>query len=519
MRFSLGQELRQEQKQILTQKMIQSMEILQLTQMQLEERIDKELQENPVLEIEDIADNVYGTFSSASFQTSENDSSIIIPPELQENEKRYEKEQPLHVEENSNNTDDFEIASDFSELYSDTIDEAPARSQNYIEELEERHADAAANIPAREETLQEHLISQLVWFNISPPLREMTERIINNLDGNGYFGRCDDKKVYYPYDIETFLVEDASPEEKMLAAEALKLVRQLEPAGVGARDLQDCLMLQVHDEMSCADALRILIKSHLNDIANNRIPKISRETGLPVPLIQEAIAALRQLKPHPGREFAKSPSAAIIPDIIVEKDEDGYTVRLADDNARHVRINEEYRDLAKECDSETRKYLRNKIGSAQWFIDAIEQRKRTLLEVSRAIIQHQIDFFEEGPQTIKPLKMQQIAEQVGIHITTVSRACEDKWILTPQGVYPFKRFFSGTIASTDNSEDGGHSQDSVKFRLRELIDSEDKKKPFSDDELVQKLAVEGIKVARRTVVKYRQAMDIPSSRGRKEWGS
>ncbi|GHT25916.1 RNA polymerase sigma-54 factor [Planctomycetales bacterium] len=522
MRFSLGQELRLEQRQILAQKMIQSMEILQLNQMRLEERIDQELQKNPVLEFDD---SVSGDILSGSlvhdvvpsgFQLLTGDSEIPAPEETFAGEEKsgsekFEREPPLRIEENSNNTDDFEIASDFADTYSDTIDEAPARSQGYLEEMSERRAETFANIPARKETLQEYLISQLVWFSVSEPLRDMTERIINNLNKNGYF----------PYSIETFLGEDAAAEDKLLAEDALKIVRRLEPAGVGAKDLEDCLLLQVKDDMPNSDVLRLLIKSYIEDIANNRIPHIIRSTGLPLPLIQRAIAELRQLKPHPGAEFSEKAATAIIPDIIVEKDEEGnYTVRLAEDSAKHLRVNSEYQDMAKQktTDKEIRKYLRQNIGTANWFIEAIEQRKRTLLEISRTIIQHQINFFEEGPQEIKPLKMQQIAEQVGVHITTVSRACEDKWMLTPHGVYPFKRFFSGCIASTDGTEDGGHSQDSVKRLLRELIDRENKKEPLNDDMLVKKLAAEGIKVARRTVVKYRQAMNIPSSRGRKEWG-
>jgi len=508
MRFNLGQEMRLEQRQILAQRMIQSMEILQLNQMRLNERIDKELQTNPVLEIDDTAsvNNVQDTLP-ASFQVLENDT---VPEEMPVNRERFEIEPPLRIEENSNNADDFEIVSDFAEIYSDTIDETPARSQSYIEEMEDLRADTFANIPARDETLQEYLTSQLSWFNISGPLRDMAERIINNLNVNGYF----------PYDIETFLGEDALPDEKSLAEEALEFVRRLEPAGIGAKNLQDCLMMQVHDSTPHADILRILIKSYIGDIANNRIPQIVRSTGLPLSVIQEVIAELRHLKPHPGAEFSERSAAVIIPDIIVEKDEEeNYTVRIADDITQRLRINEEYLDMSKQkaTDKETRKYLRQNIGSAQWFFEAIEQRKRTLLEVSRAIVQHQIDFFEDGPQAIRPLKMQQIAEQVGVHITTVSRACEDKWMLTPQGIYSFKRFFTGSIASIDSSEDGGHAQDTVKRKLRELIDSEDKKEPLNDNAIVKKLADDGIKVARRTVVKYRQAMNIPSSRGRKEW--
>jgi RNA polymerase sigma-54 factor len=216
--------------------------------------------------------------------------------------------------------------------------------------------------------------------------------------------------------------------------------------------------------------------------------------------------------------FAEQAAPAIFPDLAVEKNDDGqYVVRILDGRSQRLSINDYYRDISKkkETDKGTRDYIKKNIGSSQWLIEAIEQRRATLTKVGPAIVDHQIDFFELGPHALKPLKMQPIADLVGVHVTTISRACDEKWLLTSQGIYPLKRFFSGAIAASDGGDTV--AQDAVMLKLRDIIDKEDKSKPFSDDELVRELSEAGIKIARRTVVKYRQVMKIPSSRERRAW--
>jgi RNA polymerase sigma-54 factor len=211
-------------------------------------------------------------------------------------------------------------------------------------------------------------------------------------------------------------------------------------------------------------------------------------------------------------------AVVVVPDIFVEEAESGqYTVRLIDGRAAQLRISQFYRDqMSKhETDKETKSYIRKKIGSARWLLDAIEQRRDTLLRVSQAIVDHQTEFFEKGQQALKPLKMQQIADRVGLHVTTVSRACDDKWISSPQGVFPIRRLFAGGVATADGGENVAN--DVVRSKIQEIVDKENKKDPLSDDAIVKKLEAEGIQVARRTIVKYRQLLGIPSSRGRRRW--
>ena len=493
MHFSFGQEFRQEQKQVLSQRMIQAMEILQLTTLQLEERINQELENNPLLELStELRENVQGA--------EDGEPAEPVPD--------FEVEPIAAIGTSSDSREDFQTADDFAEAYADTIDELPARSQNWLEADTERRNDAFANIPSPSPTLQDYLIEQLGWFDLSPEQREMTERIINNLDPNGYF--------MLPW--EEFLGIQRSEHEQKLATEAIRIVRRLDPPGVGATNLRDCLMLQLTSETPYQDILRVLILDHLEDIRHNRLPLIVKATGFDLSTLQSAIAELKRLNPRPGAAFAEKAAPSVMPDLAVEKNDDGqYVVHILDGRSQNLSINADYRNMArkKETDKETRNFFKPYIGSAKWLIEAIEQRRATLTKVGQAIVDHQVDFFEVGPHALKPLKMQQIADQVGVHVTTVSRACDEKWMLTPQGIYPLKRFFSGAIAATDGSET--IAQDAVLLKLREIIDNENKSKPLSDDALVRELAAVGIKIARRTVVKYRQSLHIPCSNKRKDW--
>ncbi|MFZ5832148.1 MAG: RNA polymerase factor sigma-54, partial [Planctomycetota bacterium] len=218
-------------------------------------------------------------------------------------------------------------------------------------------------------------------------------------------------------------------------------------------------------------------------------------------------------------DFGEAFVPPVTPDVFVEQGEDGsWSVRLEDGQTPSLFISPYYRKLiaSGQANNETRDYIKRKINSAQWLIDSIEQRRNTLTRVSQAIVDHQREFLGKGPEHIEPLKMQQIADKVGVHVTTVSRAVDDKWIQTPRGIFPLKRFFCGGTVSADGEE---VAWDTVRMKLQELIDREDKEHPLSDDQLVKEMVNQGITVARRTITKYRKAMNIPSSRQRRDWGA
>ena len=229
----------------------------------------------------------------------------------------------------------------------------------------------------------------------------------------------------------------------------------------------------------------MLISHHLEDIAHNRLPAIQKDTGFDLQTIKEAIEVLRHLNPRPGTQFIADNIPYVVPDILVERTEDGeYTVRLLDDWLPNIYISRRYIDLYREkgADPKTKEYLKRKIQSAQWLQESIEQRRNTLEKVTKAIIQHQRAFLEKGPEHIEPLKMQQIADQVGVHVTTVSRAVDDKWVQTPRGIFPLKRFFGGGTHNTATGEEV--AWETIKQKLLEIIDHEDKSNPLSDEDLV-----------------------------------
>lgn len=459
-----------------------------MSQLELEEHIEQELEKNPVLEM------------AEPERSADEDAS---------QSEIFEKEHEIVIGESENSQEDFLLADEFANLYRDTIDESPSRSQNWLESEQDRRDDFLANVPSESRTLYQFLTEQLYWIDLTKELRQMVERILSNLDKNGYFSQSEDQ----------FLGSKTNDEERKLFSEGLAIVRDLEPTGVGALDLKDCLMMQLTDEHASFEILYELISKHLEDVMHNRLPYISKQTGFSIEAIQNAIEDLRQLRPRPSAGFADAPLPSIIPDVIIDRNDDGtYSVRIEDERIPKVQISGYYRDLMQKQDADkvTKDYIKQKIGSAQWLIDLIQQRKNTLLRVAGAIVEHQTAFLEYGPLSIKPLKMQQIADKVGVHVTTVSRACDDKYMQTPQGIFPFKRFFTGSISSSE-SDDEQISQDAVMSKLREIVDSEDKTEPYADEDLVKMLVSNGIKIARRTIAKYRLILKIPSSRERRIW--
>ena len=492
------------QKQVLAPRMIQSMEILQLPLMALQERIEQEMEDNPVLDqLEPEADETADA-ENADAEDSRNDSLA-------------DGERELVVKDGTDNVDDFERLLDMAENLPDDYEERSRPSLNRIEAEADRRHDVMANMLARPESLVEYLQHQLAWFELEDDVRRMAERLIYSLDTNGYL-KTPLEELLPPVPVETNGdVVGFRAAQLAIAEAALFVVQRLDPLGVGARSLKECLLLQLVPGTPDYDALRILITNHLEDLENNRLPQISKKTGLSIEKIQEVWQELRKLKPKPGADFNETTVPAVTPDVFVERNDEGqYEVRLEDTQLPSLYISPYYRKLLKDenTNAETREYIKRKVNSAQWLIESIEQRRSTLTRVSQAIVDHQTKFLDDGPDHIEPLKMQQIADKVGVHVTTVSRAVDDKWIQTPRGIFPLKRFFVGGTTSADGEE---VAWDRVRIKLQEIIDNEDKTKPLSDDAIVDELGKAGITVARRTVTKYRKAMNIPSSRGRRDW--
>src|SRR3954447_11170429 len=475
MRLDTSQQMRTDMRLRMAPRMIQSMEILQLPLMALQERIDQELSENPVLV--DLRE------TSTPEPEAETDVEETAVPSVEE-------------------PPEFE-ADDWAE----SLGESHRMSRAALSEEADRKHDAMQNMASRPRSLHDDLSDQLGFLDAEPAVRALAEYIIFNLDDNGYFN----------HDLAEIVRDFGGDLTLAQAEEALALVQKLDPPGVGARNLRECLLLQLTPDVPCRDILQVLVSNHLDDIQQNRLPTIEKKTGIAIDKIKEAIEHLRRLNPRPGSQYVPESTQYVVPDLIVEPNEHGeYEVRLVDDHTPQLAISRYYQKQLKnkQTDPAAREFIQKRIQSARWLIESIEQRRNTLLKVARAIIEHQKDFLDKGPESIEPLKMQKIAERVHVHVTTVSRAVDDKWVQTPRGIFSLKRFFGGGTTTADGEE---VAWDTIKQKLLEIIAKEDKSNPLSDEEIVEELGRHGFPVARRTVTKYRRTLHIPSSRQRKRF--
>jgi len=466
------------------------MEILQLPLQMLEARIDQEMNENPLLE-----------------KIDTDEAAPEEQVEVVDSDAPTESERELVVDETSNNEEDFERLLELDRQIPDHFDEKPRKSADRIQQEAGRRHDALANIVTRETTLQDALELQLRELEIPDEVKAFASRIVSSLDSNGYLMAA----------LEDLLPVNATDADIQASLAALDAVQALEPTGVGARNLRECLLLQLNPRMARFEELRTLISDHLQDLKENRLPAIQRKTGFSIEVIQETWEELKKLDPKPGAIYQKTIAPVVTPDVFIDEDDNGkFIVRLEEGRVPQLRISNYYRQrlMSGDATPEEKEFIKRKVNAAQWLIESIQQRQNTVTRVSQAIVDHQEAFLRHGPEHIEPLKMQQIADIVGVHVTTVSRAVDDKYIQAPRGIFPLREFFVGGTTSAEGEE---IAWDAIRIKLQEVVDAEDKAKPFSDEDLVKELAKHGLNVARRTVTKYRKKMDIKSSRQRRDW--
>lgn len=489
--MNLGMKAIQGQYQTLTPRMIQSMEILQMPVADLLEKVQSELQENPFLEVKEKQGEEGAAAEFNADGVLKHDESGAL---------------------------EFNRLEEINKDWGDHFDADHRPSRGALEEMSDRKFDAMQNAADHQPSLQDHLLEQIGYLELDERLRELTEFVISHLDDNGYLlGHDPDTNTPRPINLQELADNAPGGATVDQIEDALGVVQKLDPPGVGARDVKECLLLQVTDEVPHAELVRTLVRDHMEDVAFNRLPLIHKKTGADLDAIAEAIAELRHLDPKPGARFTPDSTRYVVPDVVVERTEDDdFTVRLTDDWLQSVRISKEYVAVKKDRSQPkpVREMLKDKFQKAQWLLSAIEQRRNTLRRVTQEIVKHQRPFFDLGPDHILPLKMEQIAERVGVHVTTVSRAVDDKWVQTPRGVFPLRRFFGGGTKSADGQD---IAWETIKGKLLEIIGGEDKKAPLSDEDIVKKFAEAGLTIARRTVTKYREALKIPSSRQRRDW--
>jgi RNA polymerase sigma-54 factor len=454
--------LRMEQKLKLTPQMIQSIEILLLPQLALEERIMSEVESNPALEMLDSQGPEYPV--GAVDATGE-----AVRDPFPEPDQEWLFKRRARVD-----------------------DDAPDKME------------ALEATPDKPPSLADHLLDQLRFQDIPPEVRELLPDLCWQLDRRGYL---------------TQPLNELFPEEKLeLAEQAWEWVRRCDPAGIGARDLRDCLQLQLMREPGDNSFELRLVRDHLDDVLKNRLPVIAQGMGVDVQRVQEGVEVIQKLDPKPGLPFASGENNYVVPDVVVERDEQGeWVVSVPDGRLPKVQVSQSYWQLydSPAADPKEKAYLKDKLAGAKFIVDAVAQRKRTLLKIVTEIIKHQTAFLEQGPEQLRPLMRQDIADKIGMHVATVSRAVKDKHIQTPAGVIPLANFFSGGIASTEGGE--AESSKAVKLKIQKLIQGEDAKNPLSDQEIADILAKEGLDISRRTVTKYRIADGIPSTRQRRSF--
>jgi RNA polymerase sigma-54 factor len=498
-----SQDLRQRQTQslVLAPQLRHSLKILQVAALDLRSVIQEELQSNPTLEelpmegvsLDKPADESPNDGSESGGNAPSTDADPGAPADHSDT-KRDEMDFSKDKE--------FEILGKLDEDWRDHM-ASVGGSQPFTSEDAERRQHFFDSLVS-ETSLQEHLMQQAELADLSPACVLAMKHLVGSLDDRGFLTQT-------PNDValQTGIALDS-------VQEALKLLKTFEPAGIGAKDLAECLVLQLQAKGRAGSLATRMIRDHFELLTRRRIPELARKLGVDADDVQSAIEEIGKLDPAPGRRFAEDNNRVVVPDVTVEKDGAEWRILLNSDYIPRLRISSTYRDLiAKGTLNKTeRDYLRERMRSGKFLIDSIEQRQRTIERITREIINAQKDFFETGVSALKPLTMTQIADVVGVHETTVSRAIANKYIRTPHGVFDFKYFFTpGYQAESGASV----SNTSVKEMIADLINMEDKGAPLSDQELVAKLLDKGITIARRTVAKYREELGILPSNLRRDY--
>ncbi len=472
---------RQTQQLMLAPQMRQSLKILQVAALDLRATIQEELQANPTLE-ELPMDDVSLEKSAASGDANSG------PDDDPREEMNFTKD--LQMLER--------IGQDWRDHMSDTggirqtSSEEDERRQHFYDSL------------TAETSLQQHLMQQAELADCPPPVLEALHYLVGSLDDRGYLTSS----------LADLALLSNLPLETVQAAS--KLLKSFDPPGIGAENLGDCLQIQLNHQGRGKSVAARIVRDHFDLLVRRRIPDLSRKMGLSPEIIQEAVEIIGTLDPAPGRRFADDSNRVVVADVSVEKDNDEWQVILNQDYIPRLRLSSTYKDLIAKgkLSKQEGDYLREKLRSGKFIINAIEQRQRTIERITREIIKHQSEFFEEGVSKLKPLTMTQIADIIGVHETTVSRALANKYIKTPHGVFEMKFFFTSGYQSQDGA---AVANTSVKEMIADIIAGEDPGQPRSDQEIVGLLQEKGLKIARRTVAKYREELGLLPSNLRRRY--
>jgi RNA polymerase sigma-54 factor len=487
MRPGLNQstQLRQELK--INPRLYQAMDLLYMPLLDLQQHLKQELLNNPFLE--------------------------LVEPEEEEEEEETELEAEAVTENPPEKTTNDEI--DWEEILLDGFDAGGRR-----EEHEER--EYYEPTPVDTQDLSDYLRNQVSLLDLNPREMLLADEFIGNINEDGYLACPLEDIVEGLNDVLRKAAEDAGRDDaeealysRTEAEQMLETVQSLDPPGVGARDLRECLMLQLREAGLAQSVPFRLVRDCFDELISHRWSEISKRFGISPSDVQKAADEIAKLDPKPGLRFSSGDDNYIIPDLIVEKIDGKYHVFLNDANLPRLKLSRAYQEIArdkKKFEGENKEFISNKLNSANWMIQAIEQRRQTMLKVMNYIVERQREFFEKGVQYLKPLTLREVAEVINMHESTVSRVTNEKFVQTPRGVLPLKFFFSSGLATADGEDVSARG---IKAQLQKLVEEEDPKHPLTDQAIVNILKESGVQIARRTVAKYRDQLGVLSARMRK----
>ena len=477
-------DLRLSQRLIMTPQLQQAIKLLQLSRLELSQVVSQELLENPALD---------------ESVTDVDEPAIDELPSDPAAPKEAEPENP------GGDADTAELASQWEEYLDD--DRPEERSFG-------ARGDNSEEFPSYEQTLTrppslaEHLLWQLRMSTVPREDIPVGELIIGNIDDDGYFQGTVEE------------IAQASEMSRDRVEVVLVQIQQFDPSGVAARDLTECLLLQLRALALGGSLAEALVVKYLKDLESRRYPQIARELGASLEEIVAAVHVIERLEPKPGRPFSSSDNYTILPDVYIVKTDEGYVVSLNDDGLPKLRLNPVYRRMLvnrSDVQAGTRSYLEERFRSAVWLIRSIEQRNKTICRVTQSIVKFQQEFFEHGVSRLKPLVLRQVAEDIGMHESTISRVTTHKYVHTPQGIFELKYFFNSSVPVTGDDR-GEVSSVTVRDMIKRMISAEDSGNPLRDQEIVERLLRDHVNIARRTVAKYRTELNIPPASKRRRYG-
>lgn len=487
----IGLQQRLAQKQIQSPQQVLLSSLLQLPLLKFEQQIKLELEANPLLEaVEEME------LEQEELQEEDQEQELKLEKDEDNKEEEKEEDSGDAVEELDKGEEMLDEADWETILGDDNLPDTRAPRDNSAEVFERQDVSV--------ESLTDHLLSQLHLTKLEPEEYDIGEYIIWNINEVGYLS-CNTEIIAHNLDVDVEKVE-----------KVLKIIHKFDPPGIGARNLQECLLIQL-EEQDPPDEMAIeIVRDHFDDFTNKRFEKITKKMEITIEELREVVTEIMKLNPKPGEGYTTFVDNVIVPDLVVERDGDDFRIILNEWNIPNLRINHNYRKLLldkKNTSKETKDFVRKRLESARWLINSIHQRRMTILRVMETIVEKQREFFEKGKDYIKPMILKDVADEIHMDISTVSRVTNGKYVQTEWGVFELKYFFSEGIR-TDTGEDVSNRR--MKQLIKEIIDKEDPNKPLNDQKIAELLKEEGYNLARRTVAKYREQMGIPVSRLRRK---